>query len=130
MLTPMQTLGSQAALAARLEGQRALETRIHALTPCPEDALVVGDALLAFAGREDTAISAVARLLDPAAQPELEAELRQIAEGLTLLDWLVRSTSDSPDVIVLTTVLVQRMRQHIDRDGRLLARAAGLTLWR
>lgn len=130
MLSPMQTLSGQARLAALLEGQRALETRIHTLTPCPEDALVVGDALLAFAGGEDTAFSAVSRLLDPAAQEELAAEHQQIAEDLRLLDWLVRSTPDSPDVIVLTTALVQRMRQHIDRDGRLLARAAGLTPWR
>jgi hypothetical protein len=27
---------------------------------------------------------------------------------------------------VLTTSLVRRMRRHMDRDGRLLARAAGL----
>ena len=123
----MQRLGGQAARVALLEGQRALEARIHALAPCPEDALVLGDALLAFAGREDTAFSAVARLLDPAAQQELAAEHQQIADDLTLLDWLVRSTPDSPDVIVLTSALVHRMRQHIDRDGRLLARAAGLT---
>lgn len=126
----MQPSNGQSTLAAVLEEQRALEARIHDRTPCPEEALIVGDALLAFAGREDKAFSAVAPLLDPAAQQELAAEHQQIAEDLTLLDWLIRTTPDSPDVIVLTTSLVRRMRQHIDRDGRLLARAAGLTPWR
>ena len=37
---------------------------------------------------------------------------------------LVRAAPDSPDVIILTASLLQRMRQHIHRDGRLLARAA------
>jgi hypothetical protein len=68
----------------------------------------------------------VARLLDPAVQRDLAGEHEQIAEDLQLLEWLLRTTPDSPDVTVLTTSLLQRMRQHIDRDGRLLARAAGL----
>lgn len=127
MLHRMQPSSSQFTLAALLEEQRALEARIHDLTPCAEEALIVGEALLAFAGREDEAFSALAPLLDPAAQQELVTEHQQIAEDLTLLDWLVRTTPDSPDVAVLTTSLVRRMRQHIDRDERLLAKASGLT---
>ena len=126
----MQPSSGQSTRAALLQEQRALEERIHNLGSCAEDALVAGNALLAFAAREDEAFSPLAPLLDPAAQQELVTEHHQIAEDLTLLEWLVRTTPDSPDVAVLTTSLVRRMRQHIDRDGRLLARAAGLTPWR
>lgn len=123
----MQPSSGQSTLAALLQEQRSLEERIHCLGPCPKDALVVGDALLAFADREDEAFSALAPLLDPAARQELASEHQQIAEDLTLLDWLVRTTPDSPDIAVLTASLLRRMRQHIDRDGRLLARATGLS---
>lgn len=126
MLRIMQPSSAQSTLAALLDEQRALEERIHRLEACPEDALVVGEALLGFAAREESAFSAVARLLDPAVQRDLAGEHEQIAEDLQLLEWLLRTTPDSPDVTVLTTSLLRRMRQHIDRDGRLLARAAGL----
>lgn len=122
----MQPSGGQSTLAALLQEQRALQERIQNLEWSAEDALVVGDALLAFAARESEAFSGLALLLDPAAQQELLTDHQQIAEDLALLDWLVRTTPDSPDVAVLTTSLVQRMRQHIGRDGRLLARASGL----
>lgn len=122
----MQPTSDQIPLAALLQEQRALEQRINGLGPCAEETLVVGGALLAFAGREDEAFSTLAPLIDPAARQELAAEHRQIAEDLTLLDWLVRTTPASPDIAVLTASLVRRMREHIDRDGRLLARATGL----
>ena len=82
--------------------------------------------MLAFADCEDEAFLGLASLLDPAARHEFIAEHRQIAEDLTLLDWLLHTTPDSPDVAVLTASLLRRMRQHIARDGRLLARAACL----
>jgi hypothetical protein len=123
----MQPPNGQSTLATLLAELRALEERINRLGLCPEDALIVGDALLAFADREDEAFSALAQLLDPAARRELASEHQQIAEDLTLLDWLVRATPDSPDIDVLTTSLLRRMRQHVDRDGRLLARATGLS---
>src|SRR5688500_6665878 len=127
MLGIMQLSSAQSTLAALLAEQRALEEQIDRLEARPEDALVVGQALLGFAAREESAFSAVTRLLDPAVQRDLAGEHEQIAEDLQLLEWLVRTTPDSPDVTVLTTSLLRRMRQHIDRDGRLLARAAGLT---
>jgi hypothetical protein len=113
-------------VAALLAEQRALERRICGLAPRPHDALLVGEALLAFASREDTAFSGVASLLDPAVTQELASEHAQLAEDLQLLDWLVRTTPESPDVDVLTASLLSRMRTHIDRDGRLLTRAAAL----
>lgn len=113
-------------LAALLDEQRDLEGRIHELQTSPAETLAVGGALLAFAAREDEAFSALAPLLDPAVHAEMTAEHEQFAEDLDLLEWLLRTTPASPDVPVLTASLIRRMRQHIDRDGRLLARAAAL----
>jgi hypothetical protein len=120
----MKPSGRRSHLATLLE---ELDARIDDTTPRPERALAIGEALLAFAGREDDAFSALAPLLDPAARQELVAEHQQIAEDLTLLEWLVRMTPESPDVPMLTTSLLRRMRLHIDRDERLLATAEGLT---
>ena len=117
---------AQPMLSELLAEQRELEGRIHELQASPSDTLAVGEALLAFAAREDEAFSTLAPLLDPAAHAELAAEHQQFAEDLELLDWLHRTTPGSPDVSMLTTSLIRRMRQHIDRDGRLLARAATL----
>jgi hypothetical protein len=122
----MQPSGNHPALAAWSRAQRALEERRHNRCMCPEDALAAGRALLAFADREHEAFSALAPLLDPAAQQEFVAEHQQIAEDLTLLDGRIQTTPDSPDVAVLTAALLRRMRHHIARDGRLLASATRL----
>jgi hypothetical protein len=113
-------------LEALLAEQRELEARIHELEANPRQILVAGEALLAFAAREDDSFAALAPLLDPAVRAELEAEHRQFTEDFELLDWLVRTTPDSPDVAVLVTSLLHRMRQHTERDGRLLVRASAL----
>ena len=59
--------------------------------------------------------------LDPSVERALAREHEEFAEDLELLDWLVVATPDSPDIALLTESLVRRMRQHIERDGRLLA---------
>ena len=114
-------------LASLLTDQRALEARVSDMRVSPRETLAFGEALLAFAEKETEAFSALAALLDPAAQAELSEEHRQFEEDLELLEWLLRSTPESPDVAVLTRSLLCRMRDHIDRDGRLLARAVGLS---
>ncbi len=111
-------------LVTLLAEQRALEEQVHDLRLSATQTLRVGQALLAFARREDQAFSAVAPLLDPVVRLGLEVEHRQFEEDLQLLEWLVKTTPESPDVLVLTVSLRMRMRQHVDRDGRLLARAA------
>lgn len=110
-------------LAAEL---RHLEARLHDPEATPRQTLVVGQALLAFAAREHQFFSNVAPLLDPAAQSQLMAAHQAIAEDLELLEWLLAALPDSPDIPVLTVSLVRRMRDHIERDGRLLTRAATL----
>ena len=121
---PMESSLPRETLVALLAEQRALEEQVHDLRLSATQTLRVGQALLAFARREDQAFSAVAPLLDPVVQLGLEVEHRQFEEDLQLLEWLVKTTPDSPDVLVLTVSLRMRMRQHVDRDGRLLARAA------
>ena len=117
---------SRDTLAALLAEQRSLEERVHDLRLDAEEMLRVGRDLLAFARREDEAFSAVAPLLDPVVQLDLAVEHRQFEEDLQLLAWLVETTPACPDVLVLTVSLRMRMRQHVERDGRLLARAAGM----
>jgi hypothetical protein len=123
----MQPPGDQSVLAALFEAQGALEGLLHNGCTCPEDALVAGRALLAFADYEDVAFCGVAALLDPAARQEFVTEHQQIAEDLTLLDWLLGATPESPDVDVLTASLLRRMRQHVARDGRLLTTVTRLS---
>ena len=127
MLHRMQPSSSPSTLAALIEEQRALEDRICRSDLGPEDALAAGRALLEFAEREGDAFSVLSPLLDPVAHAELATEHRQIADDLELLEWLLTSSPDSPDVAVLSTAVGRRMQQHIARDGRLLARAAGLS---
>jgi len=115
-----------AALTSLIEVQSALDARIHALDGSPLQTLAVGEALLAFGAREHEAFASLAPLLDATVGAELQAEHQQIADDLELLDWLLRMSPDSPDIAMLTASLVRRMRQHSDRDGRLLARAAAL----
>lgn len=119
-------LNGPSMLAALMEEQRELEARIHDLHASPRETLVVGASLLAFAGHEDEAFSALTPLLEPAVRAELAAEHQRIAEDLDLLDWLLQTTPTSLDVSVLTASLARRMREHICRDGRLLSRAAAL----
>lgn len=122
----MESSLSHKTLAALLAEQRALEEQVHDLRLDAAQTLRVGSALLAFAKREDEAFSTIASLLDPVVQQDLAGEHRQLGEDLQLLDWLVRTMPDSPDILVLTVSLRTRMRQHVDRDGRLLARAAAM----
>jgi acyl-CoA hydrolase len=106
--------------------QVQLEERINDLRSSPHETLAAGKAFLAFAAREDQVFDALASLLDPVVRAELRDEHEQIAEDLEVLGWLLETTPDSPDVAVLTVSLIRRMRQHIHRDGRLLARAVAM----
>ena len=110
-------------LAALVAEQRTLDGVLRALPADPRQVLLAGEAVLQFAGHEEQALAAVSPLLDPAVHAELAREHEEFGEDLELLRWLLETTPDSPDVAVLTASLVRRMRQHVERDGRLLARA-------
>lgn len=104
--------------------QRTLEERTSGLSASAADVLQVGAEVLAFAEREESAFFPLLPLLDPAARAELGGEHEQLGEDLQLLDWLVKTTPDSPDIPTLAEAVARRMRAHIARDGRLLAQAA------
>lgn len=114
-------------IEALLAQQVDLAARLEHVGSHPDDTMAAGKAVLAFADREEVAFSTLAALLDPAAQAELSVEHRQIAEDLELLEWLLSTTPKSPDVAALSSSLARRMREHVERDGRLLARASSLS---
>jgi hypothetical protein len=119
----MEQTGS-ADLTRLIESQRALAERMTRLGAAADEVLRAGAQVLAFAEREEAAFFPLLPLLDPAARAELGGEHEQLAEDLQLLEWLLTTTPDSPDVGTLADALARRMRTHIERDGRLLAQAA------
>ncbi len=114
------------ALDRLLQLQRALEARTIAVEPSAAAVLEVGRAVLEFAGSEEEAFFHVLPLLDPAVRSELADEHERLGEDLQLLQWLVSTTPDSPDVASLAAALARRMHAHVERDGRLLAHALRL----
>ncbi len=114
------------ALARLIGVQRALEARTTAVDPSPAAVLEAGQAVLEFATSEEQAFFPLLPLLDPAVRSELGDEHEQLAEDLQLLQWLVSTTPDSPDVASLAGALARRMHAHVARDGRLLAHAVRL----
>lgn len=103
--------------------QHTLEVRTSGLGASAPDVLEVGTAVLEFAEREEAAFFPLLPLLDPAAKAELGGEHAQLADDLQLLESLLSTTPDSPDVATLAEALARRMQSHIARDGRLLAQA-------
>lgn len=118
------TTGPHVEIDRLMELQRILEARTSGLGASAADVLKVGAAVLEFAEREEAAFFPLLPLLDPAAKADLGGEHEQLGENLQLLEWLVATTPDSPDVGILAEAIARRMRDHIARDGRLLAQAA------
>jgi hypothetical protein len=114
-------------LSRLLAIQQALEARTTAVEQAPASVLEVGKAVLDFASSEEEAFFPILPLLDPAVRSELGDEHEQLAEDLQLLEWLVSTTPDSPDVGTLSDALARRMHAHVARDGRLLAHALRLS---
>jgi len=100
---------------------------MSALNGCAEDVLEAGRTLLAFARHEDQAMAALTHLMEPAVLNELRTEHEEISHDLELLGWIVSTSPESPDASALAESLARRMHKHVSRDGRLLARAIGLS---
>jgi hypothetical protein len=115
-------------LEGLLAQQRALLERLAAVGHDAGEVLTLGTEVLRFAEFEERAFFPLLPLLDPIALAELGHEHDEIREDLKLLEWLLATTPDSPDVGILSAAVVRRVRAHVERDGRLLRRAAGLTV--
>ena len=114
---------SREALSRLADLQRSLEARMVSLDGSPAAVLALGPAVLDFAASEEYAFLPLLELLDPAVRAELAGEHDSLAQDLELLGWLVETTPESTDAAVLAEALTRRIRQHIARDGRLLAQA-------
>lgn len=108
--------------------QRMLLERLNTLGPDAHEVLELGTEVLRFAEHEEQAFFPLLPLLDPIARAELGHEHDDISEDLKLLEWLLATTPDSPDVGILSAAVLRRVRQHVERDGRLLLRASRLAL--
>jgi len=125
---PCMTTTASRAIAELLELQRRLAERTREVSGDAVAVLRTGRDVLAFAEREEAAFFPLLPLLDPAALAELGGEHRQLAEDLDLLESLVTTTPDSPDVAALAGALARRIHEHVARDGRLLAQAARMAI--
>lgn len=125
---PCMTTTASRAITELLEVQRSLAERTRGLAGDAAAVLQTGRAVLTFAEREEAAFFPLLPLLDPAALAELGGEHQQLADDLDLLESLVTTTPESPDVTVLADALARRMEAHIARDGRLLAQAARMAI--
>jgi hypothetical protein len=105
---------------------RALDELTRSLDNSPRQVLAAGAALLDFASHEEDTFATLLPLIDPSARIDLAAEHERLAEDLDLLDWLVSTSPDSPDVAVLSESLARRIWHHANRDRRLLERSANL----
>ena len=122
----MQQSSRAAALTRLLDAQRTIEKRMVSGGGSPLDVLETGRHLLAFAAQEEAALGSLFPLMDSEVLAELTAEHAQIAEDLRLLEWLLAHAPESPDVSALAGSLARRLSAHLERDGRLLARALAL----
>lgn len=115
-------------LEGLLAQQRSLLERLNTVAPVAGDVLELGTEVLRFAELEEQAFFPLLPLLDPIARAELGHEHDEISEDLQLLEWLIATTPDSPDVEILAAAVLRRARAHVERDGRLLLQASRLAL--
>lgn len=114
-------------LSALQDAHSRIEARMRACLTADE-VLNIGHDVLKFAEREEEAFRALLPLIDPAARAGLAAEHEQIEEDLNLLGSLVEQSPQSSDVAALAYSIARRMAQHVERDGRLLARAMTISV--
>jgi len=111
-----------------LAQQRALLARLDGLRGGAEEVVAVGMEVLRFAEEEERAFFPLLPLLDPIARAELAHQHDEINEDLELLESLLSTTPDSPDVEILAGAVLRKVRNHVERDGRLRLRASRLAL--
>jgi hypothetical protein len=109
-----------------LHQHRTLVSALDSLPMTAREVIAVGRSVLALAREEGRTLSVLLSLLEPAVRDDLSAEHQLLADDVALLEWLLETTPASPDVSALAESLACRLREHLERDSRLLERAARL----
>jgi hypothetical protein len=128
--TPLYPRFMDSPTAADLERLIALEesvrTRLAAVAENPAAVLAAGQEVLDFAALEERLFFPILPLLDVHAREQLGDEHRLLADDLQLLHHLIATSPESPDVDTLASALTRRLRDHMERDSRLLAQGLRL----
>jgi hypothetical protein len=110
------------ALVTRAHGR--LARRLAEARPEPRDVLDLGTAVILHGALERRLLLAPSPVLDQAALAQLEEEHARLEDDLELLESILETNPDSPDVAPLCTALLERLRDHVARDDRVLYRLA------
>lgn len=101
-----------------------LARRVAEARPTPADVLDLGTAVILHGALERRWLLALRPMLDKAAVAQLDEEHERLEDDLELLESILDTTPDSPDVSPLCAALLERLREHVARDERLLYRLA------
>ena len=101
-----------------------LARRLAAAPPNPADVLDLGTAVVLHGALERRWLLSLRPMLDKAAIAQLDEEHERLEDDLDLLESIVEANPDSPDVASLCTALLERLRDHVARDERVLYRLA------
>ena len=113
----------------RLVGQLArahhgLAKRVRAADALtPGTVLDIGAAVLFHGAVERELLFPLNPLFDPEVQNEYAGRHTKLADDLALLESLVETSPDSPDVEILSSVLLSRLKEHLAQDDRLFYQA-------
>ena len=86
----------------------------------PGAVLQLGSAVVLHGLFEEIHLFQVHRLLDPSVRDELRVDHDRIGEDLALLEDLLAEGSPCDDLPPLTAALARHLREHVERDGRVL----------
>jgi hypothetical protein len=101
-----------------------LARRLAEARPRPADVLDLGTAVILHGALERRWLLALRPMLDKAAIAQFDQEHERLDDDLDLLESIVEANPDSPDVASLCTALLERLREHVARDERVLYRLA------
>ncbi len=82
--------------------------------------LALGAAVVLHGLLEPAHLGSILALADPVAAKEMRTDHRCLADDLAFLDELATSDPGSPDLMVLSRAILDRLRSHLERDQRAL----------